>query len=156
LTTPSFPEDIDFDIVREDWTRFQLKTDKVLLRVRIAVAKIIKTGAGEVGVPDFVLASQNVLSVVAPKELWKPVGQAPELTQPISPSHIKEGTEIDFDPIGELRWQEYKTREGWLIMVRPEVGRVVRLKHYSRMGQSGFMEPIYWANIQSVFRVKKA
>ncbi len=156
MTTPSYPQDIEFDIVREDWTRVQLKTDKALLRVRIAIAKIIEVGAGEVGIPDFGLASQNVLSAVVPKELWKPVGQAPESTRPISPSDVNEGTEIDYDFIGEPRWQEYKTRDGWLIMVRPEVGRVVRLKYYSRIGQSSFMEPMYWANIQSVFRVKKA
>jgi hypothetical protein len=155
MTALSYPEETDFDIIREDWTKFQIKTDKALFRVRITVSKILITGMGDVGLPNLTIAAQNYISVLVPKELLKRVGEAPELNQPIGPDHIRDGEDMDFDLTGELKWQEYKTASGWLVMVRPEVGRIVRLKYYTRIGQTGLMEPIYWANIQTVFRVKK-
>ena len=86
----------------------------------------------------------------------KPLGQAPELKGEITPEYVKEGTEIDFDQYGQVKWQEYRTASHWIVMVRPEVGRIVRLKYYSRMGSMEFLEPTYWANIQPVYRVRKA
>lgn len=64
---------------------------------------------------------------------------------------IREGTDLDFELIGKQQWQEYKTADGWLLFVRPEVGKVVRLNCYTDLG-----EPVYWANVQHVVSVKKA
>jgi len=154
-TTSDSTKDVDFEIVREDWTRYKLVTDNVLLRVRISVAKLIETGTGETGVPDFAVASQNCLSIIAPKESLKRTGEAPILEGPILPEMIKEGTEIDYEIEGTPKWQEYKTTDGWTVMIKPEIGRVVRIKSYSRIAQTNMLEPIYWVNLQPVFRVRR-
>ena len=155
-TPPSSVKDVDFEVLSEDWTKFRLKPDNATFRVRLVVAKILDTGLDKMGAPNFGIGAKNCLSVVVPPDLLKPIGEAPELTGPIQPEHVKEGTEIDFELIGQLKWQEYKTSTGWLVMLRPEVGRIVKLKYYVKLPEGGLMEPIYWANIQSVFRVKKA
>jgi len=146
---PDVSKEVDFDIVREDWTRYRLE-DGTILRVRIALVKLVPTGMSELGTPDIGVLSQNILSTVVPKELLKRGGQ----TKPgrISAQDIKEGKDLGFELMGLPQWQEYKTRDGWLVMVKPEIGRVVRLSYYNDVG-----EPVYWAgNIQPVFRVKKA
>lgn len=84
------------------------------------------------------------------------VGEAPVFEGPVRPEHIKEGTEIDFELDGPPKWQEYRTTDGWIVMIRPEIGKVVRTKGYARIGQTDLLEPIYWVNVQPVFRVKKA
>ena len=40
--------------------------------------------------------------------------------------------------IGKPQWQEYKTTDGWIALIRPEIGKVVRLKVYRR----DYSEPV--------------
>lgn len=47
--------------------------------------------------------------------------------------------------IDSPKWQEYRTHDEWLMMIRPEVRKVVKLKECSHVG-----EQIYWAKIQRV------
>lgn len=149
------PRDVDFEVIREDWTRYRLTTDKTLLRLRITLAKIIQTGVGETGIPDFGVATQNCLSAMVPQELLKKEGEVPVFEGPIRPEDVKEGLEMDYELEGTPKWQEYKMVEGWVLLLKPEVGRVVRTKCYARMGRTGLLEPIYWVNIQPFYRVKR-
>lgn len=142
-------KEVDFEILKEGWTRYSL-ADKTLLRVRIAILKLMNDGLSEIGVPNFSAASQNVLSAMVPRDLIKKDGVT-KPPGPVTADDIKSGTDLDFDLMGKPQWQEYKTTDGWIVMVRPEVGKVVRCSFYSDLG-----EPVYWANVQSAFRVKKA
>jgi hypothetical protein len=141
-------QEVDFEILREDWTRYSL-SDKALLRVRIGIVKLLNRGLSEIGIPNFTASSQNLLSAIVPKDLVK----KDSVAKPgdVTPDDIKAGTDLDFDLVGKPQWQEYKTADGWIVMVRPEVGKVVKLNFYNDLG-----EPLYWANVQSTFRVKKA
>jgi hypothetical protein len=149
-------KEVDFEILDEKWTKYRLLTDDAILRVRITVTKILRTGISEIGTPSFGIAAQNLLSALVPENLLRKEEEAPIQSEPIRPEDIKEGTDIDFELIGIPRWQEYKTDDGWMAMIRPEVGKVVRLKGYLPLGKTHMVEPVYWANIQSVFRMKKA
>ena len=61
------PNEVDFDIISEGWTKYKLKTDKALLRVRIVASKIFEVGSGDTGVPNFAIGGQNYLSVLVPR-----------------------------------------------------------------------------------------
>jgi hypothetical protein len=148
--------EVDFEIRQEDWTRYKLLTDDGILRVRIAIMKIMRTGTSEVGTPNFGVAAQNLLSVLLPETLLRKEGEVPVQSLPPRPDEIKEGTDIDFESIDVPKWQEYKTKDGWIVMIRPEIGKVIRLKGYLPVGQTHMMEPVYWANVQPVYRIKEA
>ncbi len=145
---PDITKEVEFDILREDWMRYKLK-DLTLLRVRIAVLKLVPTRMGELGTPEFGILSQNIVSAVVPSGLLKKGG--PTKGGPLTAQDIREGTDLDFQSVGEPKWQEYKTSDGWIVMLRPEVEKAVRLKYYNDVG-----EPIYWVHINPVSRVKKA
>jgi len=145
-------EEVDFKIVREDWNKYHL-ADGTLLRVRIGVLKIVKEGIGELGLPIFGMAANNLISVVCAKDLLRTKGE--EITGPITPQEVKDGTDLDYQPVGASEWQEYQTADGYTVLLRPELGKVVRLKRYAPIGASGLWEPVYWTNIQQVHRLKK-
>jgi hypothetical protein len=148
--------EVDFEILQENWTKYRLLTDDAILRVRIGVMKILRTGTSEVGTPNFGVAAQNLLSALVPETLLRKEGEAPVQSGPPRPEDIKEGTDIDFELIGAPKWQEYRTKDDWIVMIRPEVGKIVRLKGYLLLGRTHMMEPVYWANVQSVYRIKEA
>jgi hypothetical protein len=141
-------KEVDFSIIKEDWARYKL-TDGTILRVRIGNLKLIPTEISEIGTPNFAGTSLNLISALVPKELLDKNGP-PLPGDKITPEVIKDGTEVDFEMIGKPQWQEYKTTDGWMVLLRPELGKVVRLKYYNNLA-----EPIYWANVQPVFSVKK-
>lgn len=118
--------------------------------MRIAILKLLNNGLNEIGVPNFSAGSQNLVSAIVPRDLRKKDGVT-KPPGPVTPDEIKSGTDLDFDLVEKPQWQEYKTTDGWIVMVRPEVGKVVKLSFYNDIG-----EPVYWANVQSTFRVKKA
>jgi hypothetical protein len=142
-------EEVDFDVVKENWTRYSL-SDKTLLRVRIGVLKVVKQGVSQIGTPNFAVASQNILSAMVPPSLINK-DEAKKPHREITADDIKAGTDLDFDLVEKPEWQEYRTKDGWIVMIKPEVGKIVKLNLYNELG-----EPAYWANIQSTFRVKKA
>jgi len=59
------------------------------------------------------------------------------------------GTEVKFDPIEE-KWQEYMTTDGFRVLVKPVVVKVIRYDKYNSFG-----EPIYSAVIQSITNIEK-
>lgn len=75
-------KEVDFSIVKEDWTRYKL-SDGAVLRVRILNVKVIRVGMSELGTPVFGGASQNLLSAIVPKGLINKQGtrlQGPDVT----------------------------------------------------------------------------
>jgi hypothetical protein len=146
---------VDFEVLSEDWTKYNL-SDNSALRVKILVLKLVQS-EGETGVPNFGAAAQNIVTVHVPQSMLKHEGDDVRvITGEVKPEDIKTGLELDFQPVEPPKWQQYNTSTGWLVMVRPEVGRVVRIQGYIPIGKSGLLEPMYWANVQSTFRVKKA
>jgi predicted RNA-binding protein with PUA domain len=59
------------------------------------------------------------------------------------------GDEVKFEP-QEEKWQEYMTTEGFKILVKPIVVKVIKYDKYNNYG-----EPIYSAIIQAITNIEK-
>jgi len=136
-------KEVDFEVVSEPWSRYKLE-DGTELRVRAAVLKIHQSlEIGDLGYPNFGVATHNVLSTMVPEELKRDQSKEPAKL----PEDLDK--ELSFDVIEE-RWQEYRTKTGYTIRVRPTVTKVSRAKKYNQ-----FREPLYFANIQVVVSIAK-
>lgn len=87
---------------------------------------------------------QNILSVTVPASPLRHKGEVPIQSGEVTADHLILGTDMKIVPFetGE-HWQEYRTKNGWVVKVRPEVERVVRLQTYSQLANSDMMEPYY-------------
>jgi hypothetical protein len=136
--------DLDFEILSEQWMKYRLLPDNSILRVRIGVKKLLQKDS-ETGDPGYAVIGESIVSVTVPEALLRSKGEVPVQTAGITSSQVDEGTDMVVTPLEtEEQWQEYKTRNGWIVMVRPIVGRVVRLETYTEIGNTGLMEPLYW------------
>jgi hypothetical protein len=137
--------EVDFEIVSENWTRYKLLPDNTTLRARAGITKLLQTQSarGEVG---YAVVGQPILSVLVPHSVLKEKGTVPQqLGEPTS-DQINSGTVMELKPLDEKEyWQEYRTSSGWIVMVKLEISRVVKLQTYSEIDQTGQMEPAYWA-----------
>jgi hypothetical protein len=149
------PKEVDFNILREDWTKYRLPDD-IILRIRVPVIKLFEQ-EGDAGQPRFSAGAQNFVSLLVPESQLKNEGEGEVQVGEITNEQIRNGTDVEFQPISPPdQWQEYRTSDGWIVRLKPEVGRVVRIKTYFAQPQTKHLEPMYWVNIQPVFQVKKA
>jgi ABC-type phosphate transport system auxiliary subunit len=146
--------DVDFEILNENWTRFRLHPDNAILRVRIAANKLLRNDS-ETGEPSYTVLGHTVASVTVPESLLKQKGDVPVQTGEITRAQISNGTNMEIEPLEtEEHWQQYSTNNGWIVMVKPEVGQVVRLQTYKEIGNTGLMEPLYCVNTRMNVRVQ--
>jgi hypothetical protein len=134
----------DFTVVSEDYSRYLLQ-DGTILKVKIVVKKIFRSAeVTPEGLPVALsFDSVNAVAAIVPpamkgppsKELWDPRKDV--------------GKEIKFD-VMEEKWQEYVTSDGFKIMVKPIVVKVLK---YDKRNIYG--EPIYAATVQSITNVEK-
>jgi hypothetical protein len=134
----------DFTIVNEDWSRY-LVEDGTLIRVRIVVAKILRTAESDpMGYPNFSITSSNLVSAIVPPRLKS------EPSKVAWNAKKDLGKEMKFEPMQE-NWQEYHTTEGFKILVKPVVTKVIGYMKYNIFG-----EPIYsLPHIQNILNVEK-
>lgn len=129
--------EIDFEVVKEDFTRYQL-VDGTLLKIKICVIKILESidrGIGDY--PTFALCTSNVLNALVPERLK---------AQPSTPPSTEDKVdEINFATTEEA-WQEYKTVDGFLVRVRPVVTKVFKHGKYNVLGEPVYSTP----NIQLI------
>ena len=135
-------KEVDFMVLKEDWSRYLLN-DGTELRVRIVVRKIIETGMGEMGYPNLAIESMNAVSAMCPDRMKRPPSTS---FNPQTDPYI----EIKFTT-REENWQEYQTTSGYKLLVKPVLVKVFKYEKYNNIG-----EPIYNTSIQSILNVEKA
>jgi hypothetical protein len=109
--------------------------------------KVFEEGMGELGFPTIDIGANNMLSSLVPEKLKG----TPSSDQTVTAEDIKQGEEVTYKKKGEETWQEYMLHNGWTLLLRPEVTKVIKTKKYNRD-----REPIYWANIQPIFTVRRS
>ena len=144
--------DLDFEILKENWTKYRLLPDNAILRTRIAVRKVLQKDS-ETGDPGYAVIGQSIVSLLVPESLLRKKGDVPVQTGDITLAQISGGTDVDVKPLEtEEHWQEYRTRNGWIVMVKAGIGRVVRIGTYSEIENTGLMEPVY--SVETMMSVK--
>lgn len=141
--TPSMRE-IDFRVAKEEYTRYLLE-DRTLLKVKTPVAKMLESDeVDSTGYPIIAVSTVNIVCAIVPEHLKK----QPAVTR-IDPS-VDRPAEIDFSTPEEV-WQEYHTKDGFRVLLRPVVTKVHKYEKYNEFG-----EPIYSVgNIQQIIDIKR-
>jgi len=143
--TPRESIEMDFSVIDEDYSRYQLG-DGTLLKVKVVVKKIFRSPqTTPQGYPTGVgIDSENAVAAIVPDRLKRePSKERMDYTKDV-------GEEVKF-AAEEERWQSYIVRDGFKILVKPIVTKVIRYQKYNDYG-----EPIYSANIQSIINIEKA
>ena len=136
--------DWDFVVLKEDFSRY-LVQDGTILKVKIVVRKILRTlELNPQGYPlTYGIDAMNVVTTIVRPDLRR----APS-SEPFDPRKDK-GEEMKFE-VQEEKWQEYMTFDGYKILVKPVVLKVIRYNKYNMFG-----EPIYLASIQQLTNIEK-
>ncbi len=138
-------EAIDFSVDKEYWEKYTFE-DETILHVRTIAVKFIKTNLyDETGQPGYTTVSQTLLATYAPK---KNKGKAnPE---PLSPN-LKDfnGKPIDFNRIGEERWNVYNLVDGTTIRLKVDITAVYKTDEFTVDG-----DPYYITNFQTFVKQK--
>lgn len=136
--------EMDFVVMSEDFSRYLLQ-DGTILKVKIVVRKIFR--AAEItpqGYPVSIgIDSINAIAAIVPPGL-----KGPPSRERFDPTKDV-GEEIKFEPMEE-KWQTYMTPEGYRIMVKPVLTKVIKYNKFNQFG-----EPIYSAVIQSITNIEK-
>lgn len=135
--------EIDFQVVKEEYTRYLLD-DRTLLKVKIPATKMIESDMIDAtGYPSIAVNTTSIVCAIVPEHLKK----EPSSTG-INPS-VDRPVEVNFSMSEEV-WQEYHTKDGYKILVRPVVTKVLKYDKYNTFG-----EPIYSVgNIQQIIDIK--
>lgn len=140
MGTPIDAEEVDFEVIKENWSRYSLR-DGALLRIRTPVIKIFrakqKDQFGRVG---YITSGTNIFDVICPSHLKG----KPSTDVRVTASDIL--LEVEFDPITE-EWAEYLLKDGTKIRVKPVVTKVSKTSKYSQFG-----DPIYLVDSQSLVK----
>ena len=129
-------EELDFEIIREDWSRYKLE-DGTLLKIKNPLLKVFKMPkADQLGLPIYRTIGSTLIGAIVPKTLKG----APSADEKIEPSDIV--GEVKFTTIIE-EWCEYKLADSNILRAKTIVTKVFKTKKFN-----GFGEPIYWSNWQ--------
>jgi len=135
-------KEVDFDVIKEDWSRYRIE-DGTILRLRINVIKIIRGKMGDLGYPEFGIHTRNLISALVKDDLkGEPSKEPLKIPQDIE-------KELKFKVIEE-KLQEYITRDGYKISVKPVLLKVFRTKKFNQFG-----EPIYVISSHAIINVEK-
>jgi hypothetical protein len=136
--------EMDFVVLKEDFSRYLIH-DGSILKVKIVVKKILRSAELTAqGYPARIsIDSINAVAAIVPQSLKREPSK-----EPWDPTRDK-GDEVKFEP-QEEKWQEYMTTEGFKILVKPIVVKVIKYDKYNNYG-----EPIYSAIIQAITNIEK-
>lgn len=134
---PSRGEPVDFELISEKWSEYEVK-DKlpVKLRARLVLNKILVSDTkDESGFPAYVPGTSNPIFVTfAPKEI-----RGEPTNPPPTPAQIRDAQKIDLSfTVKEEPWNEYKLVDGTIIRIRLVVTGVLRTPFYAADG-----DPLY-------------
>lgn len=135
--------EIDFQVVHEEYTRYLLE-DRTLLKVKIPAIKMIKSDAADAtGYPNIGVSVTSITCAIVPEDMKKnpSLGFDPTVDRPV---------EIEFSTMEEV-WQEYRTEDGYRVLLRPVVTKILKYEKYNQ-----FREPVYGVgNIQQILDIKR-
>jgi len=128
---------IEFAVISEPWVKYKLE-DQTKIFVKLVVAKVVR-GVSEQGQPAYNMTAQNIIATHGASNLR---GQ-PSTTQfnLADPSSYKIAASLDFDRMGEEKWNEYHLTDGTILKARLELSTVARLDKYQADG-----DPVYLVN----------
>lgn len=136
-------EEVDFEVIKENWSRYSLREGS-LLRIRSPVVKIFRAKQkDQFGRTGYVTSGTNIVDVICPSHLKG----KPSLDIRVTASDILQ--ELEFEPITE-EWAEYLLKDGTKIKIKPVVTKVSKTSKYSQFG-----DPIYIVDSQTVVKVEE-
>jgi hypothetical protein len=139
-------EVVDFQVVREDWSRYKL-ADGATLKTRLVITKVIRTDQYDpaTGEPMYVFSSTTLMSTICPNALrGKPT------VQPLTPQLVQQSiTEvIDFESVDlDGKWNVYNFSDGTVLKIKLEVTKVSKTSLCEETG-----DPVYFVASQNVVR----
>lgn len=143
-TEPQNMIETDFAVLSEDYSRY-LVQDGTILKVKVVVKKILRTATvSPQGYPVGVgIDAINAVAAIVPPGLKRPPSK--ESWDPKKDV----GQEMKFETLEE-KWQSYMTNEGFRVLVKPIVTKIIKYDKYTNFG-----EPVYSTVIQSITNVEK-
>lgn len=134
LTSPTA---LEFTVVTEPWTKYKLE-DQTRLFVKLVVVKVVRA-LNEQGQPAYNMNAQNIVATHAPSNLK---GQPSTVQFNVAdPSSYKIVASLDFDRVGDEKWNEYHLADGTILKTRLELSTVARIDKYQGDG-----DPVYIVN----------
>jgi hypothetical protein len=128
---------IEFTVISEPWVKYKLE-DQTKLFVKLVVFKVVR-GLNEQGQPAYNMNAQNIVATHgAPNVRGQPSTTQLNLADP---SSYKVVASLDFDRIGEEKWNEYHLSDGTVLKARLELSTVARIDKYQADG-----DPVYLVN----------
>lgn len=127
---------IEFTVISEPWVKYKLE-DQTKLFVKLVVVKVVR-GLNEQGQPAYNMNAQNIITTHGAANLR---GQPTTQLNLADPSSYKIVASLDFDRIGEEKWNEYHLTDGTVLKTRLELSTVARIDKYQADG-----DPVYLVN----------
>jgi hypothetical protein len=128
---------VEFTVVSEPWVKYKLE-DQTKLFVKLVVVKIVR-GLNEQGQPSYNMNTQNIIATHgAPNLRGQPSTTQLNLSDPTSYRVV---ASLDFDRIGDEKWNEYHLTDGTVLKTRLELSTVSRIDKYQGDG-----DPVYLVN----------
>lgn len=140
---PSFPDDIQFDVIKEDWNVYKLP-DGTILKTKIVLIKTVReiNPAKNIG---YNFNTQNHVAVFAPNDK-----KGAPTTKPLSPQELQLSAtdDMDFETMKE-DWNVYQLEDGARIEIKLIVTRIGKTDKFDPMGS-----PIFLTQTQTVIKPK--
>lgn len=131
------PTALEFTVITEPWTKYKLE-DQTRLFVKLVVVKVVRA-MNEQGQPAYNMNAQNIVATHAPPNLR---GQPSSVQFNVAdPSSYKIVASLDFDRVGDEKWNEYHLADGTILKTRLELSTVARIDKYQGDG-----DPVYIVN----------
>ena len=149
--TLNIVDDLEFEVIQEDWNIYTIPPDDTVLKLKIVVTKILKTDKIDslTGLPLYVTGYQNVLSVKSKKK-GVPSQKLP-LTQEELEKYKKQEVESKEE---KTNWNKYKVFDSdyaVLYEIKPIITSIYRIVDlYDQLGY-----PYYILTSQVISKVRK-
>jgi len=128
---------MEFTVISEPWTKYKLE-DQTKLFVKLVVVKVVR-GLNEQGQPSYNMNAQNIIATHgAPNLRGQPTTTQLNLADPTSYRVV---ASLDFDRVGDEKWNEYHLTDGTVLKARLELSNVSRIDKYQGDG-----DPVYLVN----------
>jgi len=141
----SYPQDVKFKVIKEDWNEYKL-SDGATLRTKVVLAKVItQAGSTVQNTEGFNFQTQNLTVAYVPQNMkGTPIGR------PLTPQEILDSVieDLDYEQTKEAV-NEYKLSNNVTIKLRLMVTRVSKTDKFNVDGT-----PIYATQTQIVPQIK--
>lgn len=138
-------KEVDFVVLKEDYSRFILITDGTVVKAKAAVKKIFfhpqKTPEGYPA--SIMIDTMNIISSLVPASAKR--APSPEPWNP----QTDRGEEVEFNE-QKIEIQEYMTPDGFRVTVKPVITKILKYSKFNNFG-----EPIYGITMQTITNIEK-